>query len=236
MSGHSKWSTIKRQKGLNDAKRGQLFSKLARAITLAAKQGGIDPGGNLKLKMAISTARSANMPKDNIDRSIERGKPGNGGELHEVIYEGYGPGGVAILIEAATDNRNRTIAEIKNILEKGEGSLGAPGSVAFQFEHRGQIIVEKGEDADGRSLQIIDMGVEDVTEVEDGLEVLTMPADVFKTKEAIEMAGIPVKSAELVYIPKNVVELPGDKAGKIFKLLENLDDNEDVQRVFANLA
>lgn len=236
MSGHSKWSTIKRQKGIADAKRGLLFSKLARAITLAAKLGGTDPTANLKLRMAVDKARESNMPKENIDRAIERGKPGAGGDLHEVIYEGYGPGGVAILIEATTDNRNRTTQEIKNIFERGEGSLGSPGSVAYQFEQRGQVVVEKGENPDERMLIIIDLGVEDVHEVEDAIEVHTKSAEVFKTKESLESAGIPVKSAELVFTPKNMVDLPEDKQAKVLKLLENLDDNENVQRVFANLS
>lgn len=235
MSGHSKWSTIKRQKGMVDAKRGQLFSKLARAITLAAKQGGTDVAANLKLRMAVDKARGSNMPKENIDRAL-RTAAGKLGELQEVVYEGYGPGGVAILVEAATDNRNRTTQEIKNIFERGEGSLGSPGSVAYQFEQRGQIVVEKGEDPDERMLQIIDLGVEDVHEVEDAIEVHTKPGEVFKTKEALENTGILVGSAELVFTPKNTVDLPEDKQAKVLKLLENLDDNENVQRVFANLA
>lgn len=236
MSGHSKWATIKRQKGIADAKRGQLFSKLTRAITLAAKQGGTDPAANLKLRMAMDKAREANMPKENIDRALERGKAAQGGDLQEVVYEGYGPGGVAILVEAATDNRNRTTQEIKNIFERGEGSLGTPGSVSFQFEHRGQIVVEKGENPEERMLAIIDLGVEDVHEVEDAIEVHTKPTEVFKTKEALEGASIPVKAAELVYTPKNTVDLPEDKQTKVLRLLDNLDDNEDVQKVYVNLT
>ncbi len=238
MSGHSKWSTIKRAKGANDAKRGQLFSKLARLITISAKQGGPDVNGNLKLRMAVDKARAANMPKDNVERAIAKGSGAEGGAgLQEVIYEGYGPGGVAILVEAATDNKNRTTQEVKNILEKNGGSMGTPGSVAFQFEHKGLIVTEKDKDkGEDQMLSIMDMEVDDVVDVENELEVYTKPADLFKVKEQLEAAGINVKSAELTYVAKTPLELDESKVNTIIRVIDLLDDHEDVQKVYANLA
>jgi YebC/PmpR family DNA-binding regulatory protein len=237
MSGHSKWSTIKRAKGANDAKRGQLFSKLARLITIAAKQGGPDVNGNLKLRMAVDKARASNMPKDNVERAIAKGSGADGGaELHEVMYEGYGPGGVAILVEAATDNKNRTTQEVKNILEKNGGSMGTPGSVAFQFEHKGQIFVEKGPNAEEEMLTIMDLNVDDVVEAEDGIEVYTKPNELFQIKEQLEAAGITVKSAELTYVAKTPLELDEAKVATIVRVIDLLDEHDDIQKVYANLA
>lgn len=237
MSGHSKWSTIKRQKGVNDAKRGLIFSKLARAITLAAKQGGADYGANFKLRLLMDKGREANMPKENIDRAIEKAKGGAGGELFEVIYEGYGPGGVAILVEATTDNKNRTAQEIKNIFEKGEGSLGTPGSVSYQFESKGLILVNKGTGADETMLALMEIeGVENMDEAEDGIEVMVRPNEVFLTKEKIEQAGMQVASAEVTMRPRTPISLSDDKENKALKLIENLDDQEDVQKVYANIT
>lgn len=234
MSGHSKWSTIKRQKEATDAKRGQLFSKLSRAISIAAKQGGASPDTNLRLRVAIEQAKAANMPKENIERVLKQVQE-KSQSLEEALYEGYGPGGVAILVEAATDNKNRTTQEIKNILERSGGSLGTPGSVAFQFEQKGLILVDKGESAQERMLKLIDLGAQDLEEVEDGIEVYTKPGEVFALKEKFEKEGISVRSAELIYNPKTAVSLGAqDITGKVLKLVEALDGHEDVQRVYTN--
>lgn len=237
MSGHSKWSTIKRAKAVTDAKRGQLFSKITRAITLAAKQGGPDFNANVRLRILIDQARSANMPKENIERAIDKATGAGNGGLEEVVYEGYGPGGVAILVEAATDNKNRTTQEVKSIFDRSGGSLGTPGSVVYQFEQRGLIVIEKGADSDDTMLKLIDLGAEDVEAVEDGIEVYTKPGDLFKTKEMIEQVGMVVKSAELMFSPKTPLALTdSDKEQKVLKLIEALDEHEDVQKVYANLT
>lgn len=235
MSGHSKWSTIKRQKEATDAKRGQLFSKLARAITLAAKAGGTDLSGNLRLKIAIEQARASNMPKENITRAIERGSGAEAGSLEEVIYEGYGPGGVAVIVEAATDNRNRTAQEIKNIFERAGGSLAGPGSVSFQFEQKGLILVEKGSNPEKTELALIDLGVPDLDETEDGIEVYIPPAELAQWREKIVQGEFKIKSAELVYKPRSLVEIQDkERAQKVFQFMEALDGHDDVQKVFAN--
>lgn len=237
MSGHSKWSTIKRAKGVNDAKRGQLFSKLARAITIAAKTGGADPNTSPKLRLLVDKARASNMPKENIERAIEKGTgEGSANSLHEVVYEGYGPCGVAILIEAATDNKNRTTAEIKSMLDKNGGSMGTPGSVSFQFEHKGFLFVEKNGNSEEEMLAIIDMGVDDVIETEDGLEVFTKPSDLFHTKKKLEEAGIFVKNAELIFVAKTLLDIEESKISGVLRLLHLLDEHEDIQKVYANLA
>lgn len=234
MSGHSKWSTIKRQKETTDAKRGQLFSKLSRAIGIAAKQGGPNPDSNLRLRVAIEQAKSFNMPKENIERVLKQVQE-KSQSLEEALYEGYGPGGVGILIEAATDNKNRTTQEIKNIFERGGGSLGTPGSVSFQFEQKGLILVERGDSAEEKMLKLIDLGAEDVEEAEDGIEVYTKPGEVFALKEKFEQAGITVKSSELVYSPKVMMPIgQGNTAQRILKLVESLDEHEDVQKVYIN--
>lgn len=235
MSGHSKWSTIKRQKGINDAKKGAIFTKLAKAITIAVKEGGADPAMNMKLRFAIEKARQSNMPKDNIERAV-RAAQGKLDNLVELTYEGYAPEGVPVIVEAATDNKNRTAQEIKNIFERGGGSFASPGSVAFNFERSGQLVVEKGADVQSQMLELIDLGVEDMEEVEDGIEVYTKPEDLFKTKQKVEVAGINVQTAELVYRPRNnVLVVDSGKAGKIVRLLETLDDHDDVQKVYAGV-
>lgn len=232
MSGHSKWSTIKRQKQANDAKKGQVFSKLTRAISLAAKQGGLNPDSNVRLRMAIELARAENMPKENIERAIQKGG-GAGENLQEALYEGYGPAGVGILVEATTDNKNRTTQEVKNVFERGGGSLGTPGSVAFQFGKSGQILVEGNEEE--TMLKLIDLGVEDIEEVEDGIEVYVNPAELFQMKDKLEQSGIIVKNTELVYRPNTRVAVDSnDVSGKIIKLLEALDEHDDVQKVYTN--
>src|SRR3990167_8166790 len=234
MSGHSHYATIKRQKALTDAARGNVFSKHAKAIMIAAKGGG-DPESNFKLRVAIDKARAENMPKDNIERAIAKATS-EGGVLTEAVYEGFGPSGVAVIVEAATDNKNRTAQEIKNLFERGGGALGAPGSVSFQFERTGQLVLEKGDDPEGRMLELIDLGAEDLEEAEDGIEVYTQPAELFSTKEKLEGGGMRVKSAELIYRPKTNIEVRGEGANRIVKLLENLDDHDDVQKVWAGVG
>lgn len=237
MSGHSKWSTIKRQKEANDAKRGQLFSKLTRGISLAAKQGGPNPDSNITLRAVIDKARQFNMPKENIQRAIEKGSGGGAGSVENVVYEGYGPGGVAIIVEAATDNKNRTAQEIKSVFERGGGSLASPGSVSFQFEKAGQILVEKNDKPDEQALGLMDIsGVEDVEIVGDGVEVDTRAGEIFKVKEQIDGAGMTVRSAELIFKPKVLVQVSDSTSGqRAIRLLEALDEHEDVQRVWANI-
>lgn len=235
MSGHSKWSTIKRQKGVNDAKKGQLFSKLARAITLAAKQGGPSPEGNLRLRLLMDEARASNMPKENVERAIKHAAGADSAALQEVLYEGYGPEGVAVIVEAATDNKNRTSQEVKNIFERVGCSLGGPGSVSFQFDHKGLITVEKGSNPEATMLSLIDMGAEEVEESTDAIEVYVAPNELSRMKEKIEQGGIKVSSAELTYKPKSTVTiLDKDHAKKVLSFLDTLDDHDDVQRVFAN--
>jgi YebC/PmpR family DNA-binding regulatory protein len=237
MSGHSKWSTIKRQKGANDAKRGALFTKVAREISVAARQGGGDPDANYRLRLAIEKARSVNMPADNIKRTIDKATGGGDAEqFEEIVYEGYGPGGVAVLVEAATDNRNRTAAEVRSIFTKAGGQLAGSGAVAWQFEPRGLIAVNRGsQDADDVALAAIDAGAEDVdTEDPESIAVFTTPADLEAVRKALEAAGIGIESAESTMIAKQTVELDSAKARQALRLVEMLEDLEDVQRVTAN--
>src|SRR5829696_1219836 len=238
MSGHSKWSTIKRQKGANDAKRGALFTKVAREISVAARQGGADPDANYRLRLAIEKARSVNMPADNIKRTIDKAIGGGEGEQYEeIVYEGYGPGGVAVLVEAATDNRNRTAAEVRSIFTKTGGQLAGSGAVAWQFEPRGLIAVARdgNVDADEVALAAIDAGAEDVdTESDETIEIYTSPGDLESVRKALEGAGVPVDSAESAMVARQTVELDSNKARQAIRLVELLEDLEDVQRVTAN--
>jgi YebC/PmpR family DNA-binding regulatory protein len=237
MSGHSKWSTIKRQKGANDAKRGALFTKVAREISVAARQGGGDPDANYRLRLAIEKARSVNMPADNIKRTIEKASGGGEAEqFEEIVYEGYGPGGVAVLVEAATDNRNRTAAEVRSIFTKTGGQLAGSGAVAWQFEPRGLIAIARdGVDPDEVALAAIDAGAEDVdTEDEETIEIYTTPADLEKVRVALDAAGVAVDSAENTMVAKQTVELDSAKARQALRLVELLEDLDDVQRVTAN--
>jgi YebC/PmpR family DNA-binding regulatory protein len=237
MSGHSKWSTIKRQKGVTDAKRGALFTKVAREISVAARQGGGDPDANYRLRLAVEKARSVNMPSDNIKRTIEKATGGGDAEqFEEIVYEGYGPGGVALLVEAATDNRNRTAAEVRSIFTKTGGQLAGSGAVAWQFEPRGLISVARnGADPDEVALAAIDAGAEDVdTEDPETIEIYTTPADLERVRLALDAAGIAVDSAENTMIAKQTVELDSTKARQALRLVEMLEDLEDVQRVTAN--
>jgi YebC/PmpR family DNA-binding regulatory protein len=234
MSGHSKWSTIKRQKGANDAKRGALFTKVAREISVAARQGGGDPDGNYRLRLAIEKARSVNMPAENIKRTIEKATGGGEGDQYEeIVYEGYGPGGVAILVEAATDNRNRTAAEVRSIFSKAGGQLAGSGAVAWQFEPRGLITVSSG-DPDEVALAAIDAGAADVDTTVDPVEIFTEPADLEAVRKALEGGGVAVESAESAMIAKQTVELDASRARQALRLVELLEELDDVQRVTAN--
>jgi len=236
MSGHSKWSSIKRQKGVNDVKRGATFTKVAREIGMAARAGGGDPDGNFRLRLAIEKARAVNMPADNIKRAIEKATgAGEAEQYEEVVYEGYGPGGVAILVEAATDNRNRTAAEVRSRFAKSGGQLAASGAVAWQFEVRGFITVHRaGSDADSVALAAIDAGAEDVDTDSDPMEIYTDPGELERVRKALEGAGVPVDQAESAMIAKQTVELDASRARQALRLVEELEDLDDVQRVTAN--
>lgn len=236
MSGHSKWSTIKRKKEATDIARGKLFSKLSRAITVAAKAGGgDDPEMNPKLRMAIDTAKAANMPKDNIKRAIERASK-VGEEIEEVKYEGFGPEGIGVIVEAATDNRNRTAQEIKNLFEKKGGSLGGPGAVSFNFDRRGLIVVDKNKDTDEQLLELIDVGAEDVEIIEDAIEVYVEPTALHDIAENVREKGFNVRSADIVYKPKSLVKINDKtKTERVLNFLEKLEDQDDVQSVFSNV-
>jgi YebC/PmpR family DNA-binding regulatory protein len=237
MSGHSKWSTIKRQKGANDAKRGALFTKVTREIAVAARQGGGDPEANYRLRLAIEKARAVNMPADNIKRTIDKATGGGDAEqFEEIVYEGYGPGGVAVLVEAATDNRNRTAAEVRSIFTKAGGQLAGSGAVAWQFEPRGLIAVAPdGKDADEVALTAIDAGAEDVdTDDPEAIEIFTSPGDLERIRAALEAAGVSIGSAESTMIAKQTVELDSTRARQALRLVEQLEDLDDVQRVTAN--
>lgn len=234
MSGHSKWSTIKRQKAANDNARGKVFSRLSRAIAVAVKTGGgpnID--SNYKLKVAVDAAKAENMPKDTIERAISKASS-SAENVDEVTYEGFGPEGVNVIVEAATDNRNRTAQEIKNIFEKNGGSMGQPGSVSFNFEPRGYILVTKN-NVEQQMLKLIDLGVEEMEEGDDGIEVYVNPQELYETKGKIEDAGYTVKRSELMQKPKLMIPIKNaDKAKKLFALVEQFEDQDDVQSVFEN--
>ncbi len=236
MSGHSKWSSIKHKKAATDAKRGKLFSKLSRAITVAAKEGGPDPDGNPALANAIQKAKDNSMPKDNIEKAIQRGSGGGEGSSYETVtYEGYGPSGVAVFVEATTDNRNRTAAEIRNIFTRNNGKLGETGSVAWIFERKGIIIVgAESVDEDELMTVAIESGAEDVSQDESTYEIVTAPTELMAVRRALEEAGIRLQSAELAMQPKNTVKLDESDAKKMLRLMDALEDADDVQQVHAN--
>jgi YebC/PmpR family DNA-binding regulatory protein len=237
MSGHSKWASIKHKKAATDAKRGQLFTKLARAIAVAAREGGGDPESNFTLAAAIEKAKSYSMPKDNIQRAIDRGTGAGGADeqIERVVYEGYGPGGAAVLVDALTDNRNRTGAEVRNIFDKSGGSLGEPGSVAWQFEKKGVILVDGERFSEDDLMPAIDAGAEDVAPEDDVLKVTTAPTDLATVSGALEDAGVDVQSSELAMEPSAVVEIDDEaKARALVRLMEALDDHDDVEAVHAN--
>ena len=237
MSGHSKWSTIKRAKGAKDAKRGQLFTKLAREITVAAKSGLPDPDSNVRLRLAIQKARAENMPKDNIDRAVERAVGADSATNYdEIYYEGYGPGGVALIVYAMTDNRNRTASEVRAAFTRGGGSLGETGSVGWMFDHVGQIEVDPGAtDPDEVVLIAIDAGASDVEADEEGVFVYTESQDLHRVQEALANAGLGVRTAELTMKAKTMLAPSVDDALKAIRLMERLEDLDDVQQVYANL-
>ena len=237
MSGHSKWSTIKRQKGVNDSKRSAMFTKVAREVAVAARAGGGDPDANYRLRLAVEKARSINMPADNIKRAIEKAT-GGGDEVQyeEIVYEGYGPGGVAMLVEAATDNRNRTAAEVRSIFVKAGGQLAGSGAVAWQFEPRGLVTVPRdGTDPDEVALAAIDAGAVDVDTEADPIEIYTEPGDLERIRKALEEGGVSVEAAETAMLAKQTVSLDADHVRKALRLVELLEDLEDVQRVTANV-
>jgi YebC/PmpR family DNA-binding regulatory protein len=236
MSGHSKWSTIKHQKGVADAKRGQLFTKLAREISVAVRQGGADTQANFKLRLIMQKARDNNMPLENIDRAIKRASGGtDGAALSEVTYEGYGPGGSAILAQALTDNKNRTLSEVRNILGRGGGNLGESGSVTWLFESRGVIIIDgTKENAEEVALFAIDAGAEDVKIEGTSLEVNTKPQDLEAVRKALELKKVPISSSELSMVPKTIVKLDEKSALQALKLLDKLEELDEVQHVYTN--
>jgi YebC/PmpR family DNA-binding regulatory protein len=236
MSGHSKWSRIKRQKGATDAKRGQVFTKLIKEITVAARLGGGDPEGNARLRTAIAAAKADNMPKDNIERAIKKGTGElEGVSFEELVYEGYGPGGAAILIEAMTDNRNRTSAEIRNIFSKSSGNLGEAGCVAWMFDKKGYIVVEKSAVDEEQLMELaLDAGAEDIQEGEKEFEVIIDPGAFDAVKEALDGAGIAYLLAEVTMHPQSVVQLEGKNAEHMLRLMEQLEDQDDIQKVYAN--
>jgi len=236
MSGHSKWSQIKRQKGATDAQRGQLFTKLAKEIIVAAKTGGADPAANIRLRMAVQKAKDNNMPNDNINRAIQRGAGGGeGSDVQEVTYEGYGPAGTALLVEVATDNRNRTVAEVRNVLTRAGGNLGETGSVSWNFESRGVVTVQpNGADPDDIALQAIDAGALDVLVGDGSIDVYTEPADLEAVRKALEESGVKVAQAEQTRVPKTTVALDEKAAVQTLGLVEKLESLDDVQKVYFN--
>ncbi len=236
MSGHSKWAQIKRKKAVTDARRGQVFTKLIREITVAARQGGGDPNFNPRLRLAIDTAKAANMPADNIDRAVKRGT----GELEgvhyeEVVYEGYGPGGVALFIETLTDNQKRTVADLRHILDRHGGNLGTSGSVAWQFDRKGQLYVDASRYPEEAVFEAaIEAGAEDVAKEDDEFLVTADPSTFQEVQEGMRSAGVEFSQAELTFIPRNEVAVGGKDAEKLLKILEALEDNDDVQKVHSN--
>ncbi len=238
MSGHSKWSSIKHKKGAADAKRGKLFSKLSRAIIVAAKEGGGDPAGNLALQNAIEKAKSYSMPKDNIDRAIAKGSgaDADASAFETVVYEGYGPSGVAVIVEALTDNRNRTASDVRHTFAKNDGNLGGSGAVSWLFERRGVVLVPAdGTDEDELTLAAAEGGADDVALDGSSYQVLTAPESLAAVRAAIERAGFAIDSSELTMLPKTTIEVADESdAKKVLRLMDQLEDNDDVQDVYAN--
>lgn len=236
MSGHSKWSTIKRKKGKADAERGRMFSRLIKEITVAARQGGGDEEGNPRLRTAIQAAKAANMPQVNIERAIKRGT----GELpgvtyEEAVYEGYGPGGVAVMIEVLTDNKKRTVAEIRHLFDRNGGNLGANGSVAWMFDQQGLVVVDRdGIEEDDVMMAVLDAGAENIENLEDSFEITMAVEDLEKVKAALQESGIPFSHAEITYVPQSTVKVSGKTAEQVLRLMDALEDHDDVQKVYAN--
>ena len=237
MSGHSKWAQIKRQKGTNDAKRGQLFTKLGRELSVAAREGGADPEGNPRLRLAVQKARENNMPMDNIERAIKKGSErGEGSALEEILYEGYGPAGAAIMISALTDNRNRAAAEIRNLFTRSGGSLGETGCVAWMFDQLGVLETKAdGKDADEVAMEAIDGGAEDVVADGDSVSIYTEPGNLEPVRRKMEEIGVSVVTAEVSMVPKTDLALEEKDALSVLRLMERLEELDDVQRVYTNV-
>ncbi len=233
MSGHSKWATIKRAKAKTDAKRGKVFTKVTKDIILAAKGGG-DPNMNATLRNVIAKAKAANMPNDKIEQAIKKGTGElAGGDINEMMYEGYAPGGVAMLVEVATDNKNRTIAEVRHIISKGGGNMGEPGSVAWMFDKRGVLTFDPAKVTEDQVMEIaLDAGADDVVVEEDSIEVRVLPENYSAVEKAFEEAGIAPENSELTMLPKNLTPVDAEIARKVMNLMENLEENEDVQNVY----
>jgi YebC/PmpR family DNA-binding regulatory protein len=237
MSGHSKWSTIKHKKAATDIRRGKLFSKLLKEITVAARMGGGDPRGNPRLRSAVLEARSNSVPGDNIERAIKKGTGELAGEAYEeVVYEGYGPGGVAVLVEAATDNRNRTTAEIRHLFTRHGGSLGEAGSVAWMFKRRGWFALDRGAMTEEQFMELaLELGVDDIAVEEDRYEMYTALEDFAAVQDALEARGIATAVKELAMIPQTTIPVPADRVNQVLRLLDSLEDHDDVQKVWANM-
>jgi YebC/PmpR family DNA-binding regulatory protein len=236
MSGHSKWASIKHKKAVVDSRRGAQFSKLTRAITVAARDGGGDQAANATLETAVRKAKEASMPKDNIERAIAKGAGGGAeaDDIENVLYEGYGPGGVALLVETLTENRNRTGSDVRHIFSKNGGSLGEPGSVAYLFDKKGTIVIDGSRYSEDELMVAIEAGADDINADEDVFEVVTEPADFSAVRQALEDAGVEMESAEMSYRPSSLVPVDEVQAGKLMKLIELLEDNDDVSAVHAN--
>jgi YebC/PmpR family DNA-binding regulatory protein len=235
MSGHNKWSTIKHKKGAADAKRGKIFTKLIKEITVAAKLGGADPEGNPRLRTAIDKAKAENMPKDNIERAIKKGSGDlDGVNYEEITYEGYGPNGVAVLVEVMTDNRNRTVSDIRSIFTKCNGNMGETGCVSWMFDKKGLIIFSKETDFDKLFEAALEAGAEDVSAEDEQIEVVTDPASFIEIRGYLEKTGFKYESAEVTMIPQTMVKLEGKAAEGMLKMMDRLEDNDDVQNVYAN--
>ena len=236
MSGHSKWSTIKRKKGANDAKRGKLFTKLIRELTVAAREGGADEENSPRLRSAVQAARSANMPQSTIDRAIRRGTGDEPGAVYEAgLFEGYGPGGVAVMVETLSDNRNRTVSEVRHVFTRYNGNLGENGSVAWMFEQKGLVEIDKSlVSEDDLMLAVMDAGAEDIQDGEEVYDVITPVADFEAVKDALEEAGLSYNQAHLSWMPSNMIEVDAKTAEQIIRLLEALEDLDDVQKVYSN--
>jgi YebC/PmpR family DNA-binding regulatory protein len=236
MSGHSKWSTIKRKKGAADAKRGAIFTRLSRELIQAAREGGGDPDMNFKLRLAVQRARAANMPSDNIERAIAKATgTGDGEHLMEITYEGYGPGGTAFIIAALTENRNRTVAEVRHEFTKAGGNLGETGSVAWQFEQKGTITVTaNGTDPEEIELLAIEAGADDIRADGEVVEIETAPTDLETVRKQLEQSGLEIENADLAMIPVNLVQVEDKVAHQVMRLIEGLEDLGDVQRVYSN--
>jgi YebC/PmpR family DNA-binding regulatory protein len=236
MSGHSKWATTKRKKAVIDAKRGKMFTKLIKEITIAAREGGGDPSGNPRLRLAVDNAKAANMPADNIDRAVKKAT----GELegvtyHEFTYEGYGPSGIAFLVEVATDNKNRTVAEVRHLFSKSGGSLAETGSVAWMFDRKGVIILPKGNKSEDEMMELtLEAGADDLETAEEFYEVYTSLESFEHTRKAIAEKKLPVENASLQWVAKNFINISGEDAEKVMKLIESLEDCDDVQNIYTN--